>query len=64
MKFIVDNMTCAHCKMHVEKALKAVGFKKINVDLETKEVSCESKKYTLEDAKQAITGIGYNFTEL
>lgn len=64
MKFVVDNMTCQHCKMHIEKALKEKGFKKITVDLDTKIVTCESKKCTLEDAKQAVTSIGYHFNEL
>ncbi len=64
MKFLVDNMTCNHCKMRIEKALKSAGFKKINIDVESKVVECQSKNFTLEDAKKAVNEIGYNFQEL
>ena len=64
MKFLVDNMTCNHCKMRIENALKSAGFKKINIDLESRVVEIESKKLTLEDAKKAVNEIGYNFQEV
>jgi copper ion binding protein len=42
MEFSVQDMTCNHCKMHVEKACKEVkGVKKVTVNLETKKVLIE-----------------------
>ena len=38
MKVTVTNMTCNHCKMSVEKALKETGFGEVNVNLEDKSV--------------------------
>lgn len=64
MRFLVDNMTCNHCKMRIEKALKDAGFKKVDINLETKTVTIELGKKTVEDAKLAVTKIGYNFQEL
>ncbi len=41
-KLIVEGMMCAHCKMHVEKALAAVeGVKSVQVDLDKKQAEVE-----------------------
>ncbi len=64
MKFLVDNMTCKHCVMNIERVLKAAGFKNINIDLSSKTVEVESKSLTLKDAKTAVESIGYHFQEL
>ena len=41
-KLIVEGMMCAHCKMHVEKALAAVeGVKSAQVDLDKKQAEVE-----------------------
>jgi copper chaperone CopZ len=50
--------------MRIEKALKDAGFKKVVIDLDTKTVTIELGKKTVEDAKLAVTKIGYNFQEL
>lgn len=40
----VEGMTCMHCKMRVEKALKAIkGVKAVDVDLSSKLVRVEMK---------------------
>lgn len=59
MKLEVLDMTCGHCKMTIENALKNNGFTNIEIDLETKEVQFELNGKTLEDAKQVITEKGY-----
>ncbi len=63
MTFTVTDMTCNHCKMRIEKALKEAGFKKIKVDLDTKTVEVSAKKKSLEDAKLAVEAAGYHFQE-
>lgn len=64
MKFVVDNMSCIHCKNKIEKALKDLGIKKVKIDLETKTVTVALKKHTVQEVKQTINSIGYNFEEL
>lgn len=61
MKFLVDNMSCKHCKMRIENALKEAGFKKIDVDVEKQIVTVKMGNLTVETAKNAIEGIGYHF---
>ncbi len=42
-RFKVDDMSCNHCKMTIEKALQELeDIELYNVDLEKKEVSVES----------------------
>ena len=44
-KLIVDGMSCNHCKMSVEKALKEIdGVEEVDVNLKTKEVVISSNK--------------------
>jgi copper chaperone CopZ len=41
--YIVNDMACGHCKMHIEKALKALeGVESFNVDLKTKKVEVQT----------------------
>lgn len=61
MKVLVNNMTCNHCVMRIEKALKEVGIKNVKFDLETKVIEFELKKKTVDTAKEAVEAIGYNF---
>jgi len=61
MKILIDNMTCNHCKMRIEKALKEAGFKKFKIDVETKTLDLIQKNKSVELAKSAIEAIGYNF---
>ncbi|MDA8442713.1 MAG: cation transporter [Peptococcaceae bacterium] len=56
----VDGMTCMHCKMRVEKALKSVeGVTDAQVDLANKE-AVVSGSATREDLAQAVAAAGYN----
>ncbi|MBN2540400.1 MAG: heavy-metal-associated domain-containing protein [Bacilli bacterium] len=61
MKFLVDNMTCKHCVMHITNALKQAGFKKFDIDLPTQTVTLKLGKLTSDDAKKAVEGIDYHF---
>jgi len=61
MKFKVDNMTCNHCVMHIKKALKEAGFKKMNFDLDSQTVTLKLGKLNVEDAKKAVEGVDYHF---
>ena len=61
MKFIVDNMTCNHCKMKIENALKKIKVKKIEFDMENRTVFVAVKKQSTEDVQKAVTEIGYHF---
>lgn len=64
MTFRVTDMTCNHCKMRIEKALKTAGFKKIKIDLDTKTVEVSEGKKTLFDAKTAVEAAGYQFQNM
>jgi copper chaperone len=58
----VEGMSCGHCKMTVEKALKALtGVAKAEVDLagNTAAVSYEETACTPERLKQAVADAGY-----
>jgi copper chaperone CopZ len=63
MKFIVSDMTCIHCEKKITQALKAIGIKKIKVNLKTKEVEVALKKVTEAEVKSTITELGYTFQE-
>ncbi|TVP94908.1 MAG: heavy metal translocating P-type ATPase [Acholeplasmatales bacterium] len=58
MEFKVEDMTCGHCKMRIEKALAALGAKHVTIDLDNKLVRVED---TLDEAvvKEAIVQAGY-----
>ncbi len=60
MKLTVTNMTCGHCKMTVEKALKDKGFNEVVVDLKTKSVDLNLNGKSVEEAVQAIEAKGYD----
>ncbi|WP_406677290.1 copper ion binding protein [Moorella sp. ACPs] len=58
----VEGMTCNHCKMSVEKALKGLaGVTAVAVDLaaKTARVTYDPGKITLEAMKKAVTEAGY-----
>jgi len=62
----VEGMTCQHCRMSVEKALKAVeGVAAANVDLEAKTatVTYDPAKTGPEEFKKAIARAGYEVLE-
>ncbi|MDK2806266.1 MAG: copper chaperone [Thermoanaerobacterium sp.] len=58
----VRGMSCNHCKMTVEKALKGLdGVSKATVDLDKANVTVtyDPKKVTIDDMKKAIIDAGY-----
>lgn len=65
MKLYVEGMTCEHCKMRVEKALKSVkGVKNAVVDLEKGTAEVETKKEIPFDTfKSAIEEAGYSLVK-
>ena len=54
-------MVCAHCQMHVQKALAAVdGVQEASVDLEKKEATVSLSKEVSDQAlMDAVTEAGY-----
>lgn len=62
MKLYIEGMTCEHCKMRVEKALKSVkGVKNASVDLENGTAEVEVKKeISFDTFKLAIEEAGYS----
>lgn len=60
-KYIVKGMTCAACQAHVEKAVKKLGVKSVNVNLlsNTMVVDYDEKKITISDLEKAVKDAGY-----
>lgn len=58
---IVDGMMCAHCQMHVQKALAGVdGVTKATVDLESKKATVTLAKDVDDQVlMDAVTEAGY-----
>ena len=58
-EFIVDDMTCKHCKMTIENKLSSLtGVDKVSVDLDNKIVGVDGEIST-ENIELAITEAGY-----
>ncbi len=60
-KIAIEGMSCGHCVMHVEEALKSLsGIKSVKVDLEGKSATVELA-YEVEDEKiiAAVEDAGY-----
>jgi len=59
-KILVEGMSCGHCVNHVSEALKEIGAKDVEVNLDTKLATAEiSEDITDEDIKAAINETGY-----
>lgn len=57
----VQGMTCNHCKMRVEKAVKAVsGTENVEVKLDEHQVVFESNNDVTKEVVEAITDAGYD----
>lgn len=55
----IEGMSCGHCKMAVEKALKAVaGITSVHVDLDKKEAMVAGSA-AIADLHQAVEDAGY-----
>jgi Cu+-exporting ATPase len=59
MKVKVSNMSCNHCKMTIEKALKENGFGEADFDLEERTVEFDLNGKTAEEAVSVIEAKGY-----
>jgi Cu+-exporting ATPase len=59
MEIRVTDMTCNHCKMTIEKALKEKGFSDVEVDLENKIVNVHLQGKDGNVAVEAIEAKGY-----
>lgn len=56
----ISGMTCNHCKMHVEKALRGVsGVESVSVDLEKAEAVVTGSA-NFEELKKAVVEAGYS----
>ncbi|OGO77373.1 MAG: heavy metal transport/detoxification protein [Clostridiales bacterium GWB2_37_7] len=60
-KITIEGMTCGHCVMHIEEALKGIcGVKSVKVDLEGKAATVElAHEVADEKLKAAIEEAGY-----
>ena len=57
----VEGMSCNHCKVAVENALKQIGVDKVEVDLVAKKVSASfsAEKVTVDNIRKSIADAGY-----
>jgi copper chaperone CopZ len=57
----IEGMTCAHCKMNVEKAIKAIeGVNQVSVSLFLKQAEIEAKdNLDMTKLEQAVIDAGY-----
>ena len=65
-KITIEGMTCGHCAMHVEEALKEVsGVKSAKVNLSEKSATVELD-HEVDDGKfkEAIEEVGYKATKV
>jgi copper chaperone CopZ len=58
-EFKIDGMSCAHCKMAIEKTLSKLDLKKILVKIGSAEVEFDSSKVNEKEIADAITKAGY-----
>jgi copper chaperone len=61
----ISGMTCNHCKMKVEKALRTLdGVESVQVDLNTGQatVSFDSAKLRAEDLRTVVSEAGYEIS--
>ncbi len=62
---VIEGMTCAHCKMRVEKALNAIRGVSAQVDLERKTASLVlSEAVDDETLKNAVEDAGYTVVSI
>ncbi len=63
MKVFINGMSCEHCKMRVEKALKSIlDVKNVVVDLKKGSAEMDTKStVSTEEIKNKIEEAGYDF---
>ncbi len=60
MELFIENMSCGHCKMTIEKALTDAGVSSFTIDLQNKTVFIQSKELTKEAIIEIIEAKGYH----
>ncbi len=62
---VIEGMSCAHCKAHVEKALGAIAGASATVDLE-RHTATVTLTAPVDDAqlKSAVEDAGYDVTQI
>ncbi|MBU3160836.1 cation transporter [Clostridium frigoris] len=64
-KILVEGMSCMHCVNHVSEALKEIGAKDVEVNLEKKLATAEISDNITDDAiKLAIEDAGYDVVNI
>jgi len=56
--FLIEGMTCSHCKMTVETELKEAGFSNFKVEVGSAKVECLSTDDEIK-VEKAIESAGY-----
>lgn len=61
----IEGMMCEHCVMHVKKALESLpGVSDVNVSLEKKQATLETKDISNEALKKAVEDAGYQVKDI
>ena len=64
-KILVEGMSCGHCVNHVSEALKEIGAKEVEVNLDSKLATAEIGDNISDDAiKAAIDDAGYEVVKI
>lgn len=63
-KILIEGMSCSHCVKHVTEALKDLGAKGVEVNLEKKYALAEVNNISDESIKSAIEDAGYDVVEI
>ena len=64
-KILIEGMSCGHCSNHVSEALKDLGAKDVEVNLDKKLATAEiSEDITDEAIKAAIDEAGYEVVKI
>ena len=60
MEFVVPNMSCNHCAMAIDKALKNQGIVKFDIDVANHTVTVHETDKPNEEVKAIIESAGYS----
>ncbi len=64
-KILVEGMSCGHCVNHVSEALKDIGAKDVEINLDDKLATAEISEDITDDAiKLAIEDAGYDVVKI
>lgn len=60
MVLYVENMSCGHCKMTIEKALADAGVSSFEIDLQNKRIEVHSNELSEKQVIKVIEDKGYH----